>query len=286
MTDYRARVDRKAAQDMLDAFVSAGAERFDLTNTTRQGDKHRFQRQQSPDRLRESIPALLEDAAAREQNVIVRPHAARAVFIQLDDLNREAVERIKPAAFLSLHTSPGNYQAWVALKAGDGDKDFARRLRKGAGADDTASGATRVAGSLNFKDKYAPDFPRVEISHVTPGLITDTAELEKLGLVAAPETPAPASFRVSPPRTDNRKWPSYQRCVQGAPENRDKTGPDVSRADFTWCMTAITWGWSVEETAANLLEISTKARENGERYALMTAQNAAAAVERRDRSRA
>jgi len=286
MTDYRARVDRKAAQEMLDAFVSAGAESFDLTITTRQGDKHRFQRQQSPDRLRESIPALLEDAAAREQNVIVRPHAARAVFIQLDDLNREAVERIKPAAFLSLHTSPGNYQAWVALKAGDGDKDFARRLRKGAGADDTASGATRVAGSLNFKDKYAPDFPRVEISHVTPGLITDTAELEKLGLVAAPETPAPASFRVSPPRTDNRKWPSYQRCVQGAPENRDKTGPDVSRADFTWCMTAITWGWSVEETAANLLEISTKARENGERYALMTAQNAAAAVERRDRSRA
>ena len=116
--------------------------------------------------------------------------------------------------------------------------------------------------------------------------MTDAAALEKLGLVAAPEQPAPPSFRVSPPRSDNRKWPSYQRCVQGAPENRDKTGPDVSRADFTWCMTAITWGWSIEETAANLLEISTKARENGERYALMTAQNAAAAVERRNRSRA
>ena len=174
----------------------------------------------------------------------------------------------------------------MALKTRDCDKDFARRLRKRAGADDTASGATRVAGSLNFKDKYAPDFPRVEISHVTPGLITDTATLEKLGLVTAPEQPAPASFRVSPPRSDNRKWPSYDWCVQGAPENRDKTRPDVSRADFTWCMTAITWGWSIEETAANLLEISTKARENGERYALMTAQNAAAAVERRNRSRA
>jgi hypothetical protein len=286
MTDYRARVDRKAAHDMLDAFASAGAESFDLTITTRQGEKHRFQRHLPPDRLRESIPALLEDAAGHEHNVIVRPHSARTVFIQLDDLSCEAVERIKPAAFLSLHTSPGNYQAWVALKAGDGDKDFARRLRKGAGADDTASGATRVAGSLNFKDKYAPDFPRVEINHVTPGLITDAATLEKLGLVAAPEQPAPASFRVSPPRSDNRKWPSYQRCVQGAPENRDKTGPDVSRADFTWCMTAITWGWSVEDTSVRLMEESAKARENGERYALMTAQNAAAAVERRNRSRA
>jgi len=29
------------------------------------------------------------------------------------------------------------------------------------------------------------------------------------GLVAAPETAAPAPFRVSSPRADNRKWPSY-----------------------------------------------------------------------------
>jgi acetyl-CoA acetyltransferase len=104
--------------------------------------------------------------------------------------------------------------------------------------------------------------------------------------VAAPETAPAVPFRVSPPRTDNRKWPSYLRCVQGAPENRDKTGPDVSRADFTWCMTALTWGWSIEETAERLMEESGKARENGERYALLTAQNAAAAVERRKRSRA
>jgi hypothetical protein len=46
-------------------------------------------------------------------------------------------------------------------------------------------------------------------------------------------------------------------------------------------MTAITWGWSVDETAARLMEESTKAHENGERYASLTARNAAAAVERR-----
>ncbi len=56
------------------------------------------------------------------------------------------LEQLKPAAFMGLETSPGNYQAWVALPARQADKDFARRLRKGAGADDTASGATRVAG--------------------------------------------------------------------------------------------------------------------------------------------
>ena len=163
---------------------------------------------------------------------------------------------------------------------------FCAPLRKGAGADDTASGATRIAGSLNFKEKYAPGFPRVQMSHSTPGLMTSTSDLEALGLVAAPEKSAPVAKPVIVARNDNRKWPSYERCVQGAPENRDKSGPDVSRADFTWCMTALTWGWSVEDTAGRLMEESGKARENGERYALMTAQNAEVAVQRRQRSRA
>ena len=58
---------------------------------------------------------------------------------------------------------------------------------------------------------------------------------------------------------------------------------------FTWCMTAIDWGWSIEETARKLLEVSEKAREcvqlKDEGYPLMTAQNAAAEVERNDQKR-
>ena len=46
-------------------------------------------------------------------------------------------------------------------------------------------------------------------------------------------------------------------------------------------MTAIDWGWGVEETAKRLMEESVKARENGERYALRTATRAAESVERR-----
>ncbi len=57
-------------------------------------------------------------------------------------------------------------------------------------------------------------------------------------------------------------------------------------ADFAWCMTAISWGHGIEETAARLIEESTKAQENGKRYALQAAKNAAAAVARRERSRA
>lgn len=272
---------------MLDAFTSVGAEHFDVTWTTRQGEKASFRRHVPAESLHHFLPQMLATAEKQERNLIVRPVSPRAVFIQLDDLSGEGLERVKPAAFLGLETSPGNYQAWVALPDGGADKDFARRLRKGAGADDTASGATRVAGSLNFKDKYVPDYPRVRVAYSAPGLMASANQLEGMGLVAKPERaiphyPMPRTHR----RTPNGKWPSYAVCVQGAPENRDKTGPDISRADFTWCMTAITWGHSIEATAERLMEESAKAKENGERYALMTAGNAAAAVARRERSRA
>ena len=46
-------------------------------------------------------------------------------------------------------------------------------------------------------------------------------------------------------------------------------------------MTAITWGWSVDETAERLMEESAKAQANGKGYAELTARNAALAVERR-----
>jgi hypothetical protein len=157
-------------------------------------------------------------------------------------------------------------------------------LRKGTGADPTASGATRVAGSLNFKDKYAPEFPRVAIRQANLGRVTEAAELERLGLVAAPEIvtePPRMSPARSRPSGNNRKWPSYARCLDGAPLNSEETGPDTSRADFVWCMTAIDWGWSVQDTAARLMEESAKAKENGQGYANLTARNAALAVERR-----
>src|SRR5712671_202142 len=65
---------------------------------------------------------------------------------------------------------------------------------------------------------------------------------------------------------------------QHAPKAHNSERPDISRADFTWCMTAIYWGWSVEDTAARLIVESRKAHENGETYAITTARNAASAI--------
>ena len=273
--------DHAEALAMLDAFASVGATRFDVTCTTLAGDKEWFRRDVDPAELARTLPAMLDTAAGHRRNVIVRPHGPGVTLVQLDDLKADQLPRPAPAVFLILETSPGNFQAWIALPGAE-DKDFVRRLRKGAGADRTASGATRVAGSRNYKEKYAPDFPRVAIRQAKLGRLADAGELERLGLLAAAETAQP--LRTSPARAQpekNRRWPSYAMCVDGAPLNSEETGPDISRADFVWCMTALTWGWSVDETAARLMEESTKAQANGERYAKLTARNAALAVERR-----
>jgi hypothetical protein len=74
--------------------------------------------------------------------------------------------------------------------------------------------------------------------------------------------------------------------VQGAPLNHGNTGPDISRADYFFCLMAAQRGKSVEDIAARLMEESAKARENGEGYARITAENAAAAVARRQQVRA
>jgi hypothetical protein len=288
MGDDSAEIGHTEAGAMLDIFASVGATRFDVTWTNRAGDKERYWRGVSLPELTRTLPGMLDAATASERNVIVRPHGDGVTFIQLDDLKADQLSRPAPAVFLSLATSPGNYQAWVVLPDAE-DKDFARRLRKGTGADATASGATRVAGSLNFKDKYDPEktgkpWPRVMIHAAQPGLVTSAAELERLGLVAEPETVA-QPLRTSPARTrpgpGNRKWPSYERCVDGAPLNSEETGPDISRADFVFCMTAIDWGFAPEEVAERLMEESTKAQANGRGYADLTARNAALAVEGR-----
>ncbi|MBV8833107.1 MAG: hypothetical protein JO108_28245 [Acidobacteriaceae bacterium] len=80
----------------------------------------------------------------------------------------------------------------------------------------------------------------------------------------------------------------YQQALRGAPLKGDGTR-DRSLADFMWCKWAVQRGWSIEETAEKLAEVSPKAQERirvkaDAGYTLLTARNAAAAVER-DRSR-
>jgi hypothetical protein len=133
--------------------------------------------------LRAWIPHLLDVAIQHQHNLIVRPKRGAVELIQLDDLSGARVERLWAVAFLILATSEGNHQAWIAVPGGGAG--LGRRLRQASGADPSASGATRVAGSINFKRKYAPDFPTVCILQATPHRTVSETELEALDLLAA-----------------------------------------------------------------------------------------------------
>lgn len=287
---------------MLDAFASVGVTMFDLTLTNIKEDANGrqevrgYEENQSFAKLRRSVPRLIADATRQQNNNIIRPYNPPGVtVIQLDDLDAAKTARVVEHSFMVICTSPGNHQAWLAINDAPAEKeaakDFVRRLKKGAGADATASGATRIAGGFNFKLKYAPKFSRIEITHTKPGYVTNCAALEQAGLVAPreePRPPLPAYTRPLTPsgRPSRKKWPDYNFCLKHAPITHGENRPDISRADFTWCRTAIEWGWSQEETARRLMDLSSKARNN-EHYAILTATNAAASVERqpyRDRS--
>ena len=275
---------------MLDTFASVGATHFDLTHINIDGEKRGFRPQQTIQQLKNSLPKLFPGATARQNNIIVRPTGDAVQFIQLDDLKTDGLDKVKDVAFLTLRTSPGNHQAWVAvsgLASGEETKEFARRLRKGVGADPSASGATRVAGTVNYKRKYEPDFPTVTILDAVPSRIVTRAHLDERGILAPVEPPTVIplkTHRRSTRSEGERTWPDYERCVAGAPPSKDGPGPDRSMADFFWCMMAAQRGWSIEESARKLLEVSAKAQERSrlgdEGYALITAQNAAAAAER------
>lgn len=218
-----------AARRMLDIFASVGAERFHVTWTNSGGSPRRPRSLRaalqslggplphtdnkdwldavhiagiSATDLGRTLPALLDTANTDRLNFTIRPHGRDVRFIQLDDLAAAKLPALAPAMFLIIETSPGNHQAWLAMP-GEHDREFARRVRRGVGADLTASGATKIAGSLNFKDKYVPHFPRVSICEAQPGRRTSPAELEGMGLVAPLEKfaplPLPAGrFRTAP----------------------------------------------------------------------------------------
>jgi hypothetical protein len=268
---------------MLDTFASLGVSAFDLTRTDMDGRKRSFRAAQSGEALRRWMPSLMESAAHYRDNLIVRPRDAAAELVQLDDLSAAMLEPLSSYAFLILRTSVGNYQAWLAVR-GCGS-DVARRLRRASGADPSASGAARLAGSMNFKRKYAPRFPTVVLRKAIPERIVMGSELATLGWVSAPD-PIPA-IRPDPVCSpwSAKIWPSYERCLQNAPPAHHCDRPDVSRADFTFCLLAIDWGWSIEDTFKRLLEKSSKAQQKGEAYARRTAQNAAAVIDRRSRVR-
>lgn len=295
-------VELKAARDMLDAFISVGANRFHVTFTNLSEDETGFLRNRTVPSMRYNLPGWMERAArltpvtlpATEkypeqtalagENLILRPYTPPAVvLVQLDDLNPEQLKRVRPAVFLLLQTSPGNYQAWAAVEGGD--REFTSRVKRTIGADLSASGSVRLAGTTNYKRKYLPDFPTVALEEAKPGHIMTRDALERWGLADAGAAGTGKQERKEPPASPLRcsdgpkrlAWPDWNLCL----EEMLARGKKRSAADYYFaCIASDRYKRTPEEIADKLMELSSKARENGYEYALGQAMRAAEAVAR------
>jgi hypothetical protein len=104
------------------------------------------------------------------------------------------------------------------------------------GNDKSASHATRLAGTENFKGQIRPGLPHLQILEAHPGRIMSKEQLDAMGLVAAPE-PESVTIAVShkaqrrPSQVRDRAskvWPDYARALAGAPAARKATVPTAA----------------------------------------------------------
>lgn len=285
------------AQRMFGAFTSVGAGRFHVTFTNIREEETGFFRDRTVPSMRYNLPAWVRRSATLRsltlpatdkepaetvlagENLIIRPYAPPpVVLVQLDDLERTQLERVRPAAFLILRTSPKERgcQAWLAVQGGD--REFTSRLKRGAGADLSASGSVRMAGTGNYKPDYKASFPTVAIEEVHPGRIVTREQLEAMGLPErARPKPQPSSspLRCSNDRPHRLAWPDWNRCLA---EMMAK-GKKRSAADFYFaCIAVDRYKRTPEEIADWLMANSSKARENGYDYAIGQAERAAEKV--------
>lgn len=262
--NHVARVDARKA---VKAFESVGTVQFSVTMLDEETKKEALF--ETVSNLKGNLHKYSERNEQWQESFIVRPEGAP--LIQLDDLSAEARSQVEPFSFLSVETSPGNFQAWVALPEGDERDVLRKRLIDGTGADRGASGALRWPGSINRKE--GREGFRVRTVHTTPARLTTRAELEAAGLLApVPPQPAPQATRPKATRAP-RSWPDYEQCLKDAPLSTSgarKGLPSRSDADNDFCWKALDRGWSASEVTAKLREVSDKAKKRKPEYAQKT----------------
>jgi hypothetical protein len=251
----------------IDAFVSVGADRFTITIKSLSGELCRCCKLVPSEEVRRTLPGIVADATACKQSVIIRPYSDSMAFVQLDDIDQEAVAFLasESVGFIALRTSPGSYQVWVALESQgeEADEDFERRLKSGMLADMGANRATRCGGSRNFKPEHGPNYPLVDVK-THPGRINTREQLEALGMVGTAIVPMiveqPPKDGITTKRASAGVLPQYALCLSRAPKKADGT-PDVSRADFNFALAACSWGIPHNVIEEQLASISARAKK-------------------------
>jgi len=243
---------REALVDVA-TFESVGVISFDVSILDGSKKLRSYYGRVPVDGLRRMMPSLLHRCEKDMLNLIIRPRVgADRRLIQLDDLNHAAVEKLREFAFRIIETSLGNYQVWLCVLGGHEETE--KRLKKVAGADVGATGATRLAGLMNVKEqRRGPDrsYPRVRLIDSEARVVSVK---EIAGVLGSDEMPPCVS---TPERRSRLPMPDYQEFVNRA--RLSSTGKiDRSMIDYSWAATALSRGHSVEDVTLELDRVSLK----------------------------
>ncbi len=280
----------------VDIFESVGAFEFETTllhDPSPDGEKNRGYEIIGITDFPAKLPRLLgknrneqfhNEQLERAYSLAVRPRGERYFWL-LDDLNAAQANALKDVAFLIIETSPGNYQAWLALSDEVDLSDKAQeewwkaqrnRLIRKVGGNGGSYGALRWPGTYNNKPYREIDGvrPLVRIVRANPGRVTTLAELDALGLLAPPIEKPKKVVDIRPRRQGTpTQWPSWERELSRS-DIKANGEPDHSVADAKWCKRCFEWGWSRTEVKAMLLSVSPRAKEKTNHYVELTLDRA------------
>ncbi|MDQ3258510.1 MAG: RepB family DNA primase, partial [Acidobacteriota bacterium] len=238
------------------------------------------------------IVSYIHRSEREKVSVCLRPRDG--CLIQIDDCAREVMERFKPFAFLTIETSPGNFQVWLALSPGmSNDERLAvreRLLRRFKEAGETANGgaynSVRLPGCSNVKEKYRRGdgtYPRVRLISANPGRIVSPLELEHAGLLALPEQPKPKITPVYDKSKMPKEWPDFNEYLQRHWKESEGR-PDRSSGEMAWACAALGMGWPRYAVVAELERLSLKKAGRRDNYVENTVANAEAFIARHRRT--
>jgi hypothetical protein len=270
----------------LEAFKSVGTESFFSMYKCEATGKLISEFTKSAERFENELHTYFIKSECEKVSFCVRPEIDHV--IQLDDLTEADVNLFKPFSFLSVETSPGNYQSWIALDAASAARRYEIRqqllckLAGLGGVDKSASGSLRFPGFRNFKNKHKDaGFPRVKVTAVALGNRVSESTLAAADLLLPPPVLHPPVYEGSSKFNRSSKsptvFPSWERACTSL---KLDGGADQSVADFRWCMIAFDWGWSEHAVMAELRRVSPKAAKAPRGYVERTVRRAAQRVNR------
>ncbi len=283
------------AQKLVEAFESVGVTQFKtvfISCVSLSGDYRCVGAEDATaEQVRSRIDGYVRRSERQTQSVCLRPVnpelnqdakvCSNGALIQVDDCSPDVLARLAPYSFLTVETSPGNFQAWLALPKGvtEGERISVRerllRQLKDTSANGGAFNSVRLPGCLNAKEKYRDSqghLPRVKVVDVVPSLVAAPALLETAGLLATPLPPKVTRIETySNPRIPTSEADYNYYLSRSASSGK---AFDRSNADICYAMAMLRLGHLDHTIESRINDLSDKAKGRNDNYAEKTVSRA------------